>query len=885
MTRRAVLRRRPHRRRASLAAAAVAAFLVGGPTPAWAIQPAVATPEAAGSTVGRLLATELARLVRTVTATPVPTPAGLRAGVVLAEMAAEADPADPENWRLLLAAARTAEDEVAAARAREELGRLAPEDDVVALARLSAAVEERGNTLESRLEFLQFLIDAGRERRLTPATAARIAFEQGLLKQRAGDVRGFAEALLASLEFDPSFVAAARTALDFFAARVDDPVDEAELYLNLVLADPANPVILEGVGRLLMREGAYTAAARIYGMAIDTLAGGAAFRQDVAENLIADRALALWAGGRVADAVRVIEDRERFKQDLIQAERERRRRQEQIEPGSTAGLPPIPERLPLDLSLSAVRIAILAVEGPAASMDLPPVRAAARRQRAEAEGAAADPPTEDWQPRDPAEAHDALLTELRAALSERYDRYIEAADAEARPEAPLAAAALRLDHAWAACSLLLDPETARRRVAEAAEQSPEGLSDAAAGRFEGWIRLREGDPAGAIERLEPLAGDDPLAGLGLALALAAGGDADASRAALEAVAEEARGTITGVVARRRLQLIHGAELKPSPTAARLEGLMATVPAALDRLAWNQAGGLGMRVSFRERRIDAFDPVMLDITLTNNGPVPLSLDPAGPVVPTVLLVPEIVLPTGAVAPVVTVIDVHRRLRLDRRERITIPVDLRRMPIGGLLSDAAESGATIRVEAFINHDVASGGGRPVFYPRAISANAESGYLRIEGMPLQRAVAGGGLRRAEELAAMISAVASFGEGRPVPLETFGIVNRIALTPIGPDTPPVIAAARRDAAAAMVDAFPRLAPREQAWLVATSPPGVTLPQYRVIVETSDDPRLMAAWMVNMVGQVDDPVLLASLDSEDSRVRRVAEAVDERLRRLDLDR
>ena len=42
---------------------------------------------------------------------------------------------------------------------------------------------------------------------------------------------------------------------------------------------------------------------------------------------------------------------------------------------------------------------------------------------------------------------------------------------------------------------------------------------------------------------------------------------------------------------------------------------------------------------------------------------------------------------------------------------------------------------------------------------------------------------------------------------------------------------------------------------------------------------------MVNMVGQVDDSVLLASLASEDPRLRRVAEAVDERLRRLDLDR
>ena len=99
------------------------------------------------------------------------------------------------------------------------------------------------------------------------------------------------------------------------------------------------------------------------------------------------------------------------------------------------------------------------------------------------------------------------------------------------------------------------------------------------------------------------------------------------------------------------------------------------------------------------------------------------------------------------------------------------------------------------------------------------------------------------------------------------------------------MIAATRRDAAAAMIAAFPRLGPREQAWIVATSPPGVTLPQYRVLVEASDDSRLKAAWMVNMVGQVDDSVLLASLASEDPRLRRVAEAVDERLRRLDLDR
>jgi hypothetical protein len=875
--------------------AAVAVTGAAGPC----IPAAVAQPRSGASVASAevdlrpdaLLSTELARLVRTVSATPIPTPRGLRAGLAMAELATEVAPEDPNNWRLLLLAARLAEDDAAIARALDELGRLVPEDDVVTLARMQAAIEARGRTVEDRAEFLEFLVQAGRDGRLDAAVASRMAFELALLRQRSGDLDGFAESLLDSLEFDPSHVAAARTVLDFFSANARGPVDRAELLVNLILADPTDPVVLEQLSRLLLREGAYESAARMYAIAVDVLSGGSAARQDVAEDLIADQALAMWASGDVDSALRAIEDRERFKQDMLQVERERRRRAEELEPGSTDDLEPIPARAPLGLNLDSVRLAILAVEGPSVTLDVPAGRSVVQRAPGAATGDGADPAggtTEPAIPRrgprlSPAEQHAALLATLRAELDARYDAAVDEADAV--DGTGFLGVQRRLEHAWAAATLFENAETARRRVAEVEELV--GLTEAAAARFEGWIRMREGDATGAIDILRPVADADPLARLGLALALEAAGDAAAARVELRGVAVAARGTMPGVIAIRRLQVEHGETIQPSATAARLEGLLSTVPVTLDRLAWNQTGSLRLRTDFRQRRIGPYEPVILDITIVNNSPVAMALDPRGPVVPTLLLMPEVTLATGALPPRAIVIDLHRTLRLEPRERLTVSIDLQRTELGSLLNGAVEIGASIRVEAFLNHDVASAGPdrRPIFYPRPIAADSQSGFLRVDGVELVETLPDGSIRRSAEVDAMIRAVDQFRgrESGMIAPAVVGAVNRMALVQMTADTDPVFIGIRRDAGIAMVGAFPLLDPVMQAWIIATSPVGASLPQYRAIVAASDDVALRAVWMITKTGQVDDPVLLGSLASEDPRLRVIAEAVDERLRRVEL--
>ncbi len=872
------------------AAPASATFAVAAATAAAAAQPAASadvepTPE-------RRLAVELARLARTVVANPAPTPDGIRSAVVLSQLAAELAPEDPDNWRQLLAAARIAEEPEVARRALGELGRLAPADQVVQLARLQAAMDERGQTIEDRSAFLEFLLEAAADGRLAAPIASRVAFELALLRQRAGDLDGFAAALLDALELDPSHVAAARTALQFFNANVQDSVDEAELLVNLLMADPTDAVVMESLARLLMREGAYDAASRVYAVAVRVLSGGAAYRTDVAEDLIADQSLAMWASGDVDGAIRVLEDRERFKQDVLETERERRRRMEEIEPGSTFDLEPLPDRAPLSIGPAMVRLAIIDLEGPSVMLDRPAARrmgrvdeARAAGARAEARAAAGEPaeaPGEGPRPRSPGEMHAEVVASLRAELDDRYARTVEAADEE--DGTGLLSASSRLDHAWAAVTLFEDPATARQRLEEAKELGGGSLTEDAEARFEGWIQLREGDVEGAIATLRPVAERDPLARLGLALALEESGDEAAARVELRGVAVAARGTLPGVWAHRRLAIVHGERLGQSAVAARLAGLVSTIPSALDGLSWSPAAGLRLRADFRSRTFGPFDPILLDIELVNNGPVPLALDPRGPIVPSVLLEPQLTSVAGAPDPPMIIVDLHRRLRLESRERLRVTVDLRRHPIGGRLHDAAVTGSLVRVGAYLNHDLRQSRDRRSFLPRPLGADSRTELVRIDGVDVRPRRGGGGGVQSPDIPALIRSIAGAGDGRAM-MPVLGLVNRFALTPPIDAESEAERRLRTAAGSAIVEAFPELAPVAQAWILATSPTGRSYGRVRELVEASDEILVRAVWLITMVGTVDDPVLLASLESDDERLRTLALAVDQRLRGADIGR
>lgn len=584
-------------------------------------------------------------------ATPDVVPENIAAAMDLGLSALELTPDRVDGWRLVLGLAQVAEPGFPGARdvARQAVKRIVkldPEDQVARLLRISDTIDEMP-TAEARVDAYRRFLAPEVVPQIGSTVAARLAFDLALLLNRMGDVDGFSRTLGQAVALDPAFPAATEMAAGFFQARVNDPAASAELLIAAVVANPANVRAYSALGSLLMQEGAYDGAARVYRLGL--LAANGSHSNSAIDGMTADLALALWGQGNVKDAITLVSKR------VAAVDLDFRGRVQQA--NKNMSLAEAQKRLaPLDPLLATVNAVLLRTSN--------------------------------------ASNADDAVARMGLAFRLELERQTKMGDATAESSAGLA-----LNNAFVTLMLAKDVSSIPKMVETAEQILP--LSDEAKNRFAGWHRLRSGEAAGAVEVLSPLAAGDVMARLGLGLALVETGRRQEGARELLAVANSERGTMLGLYAADRLAELVGARPGATPVGARMEQVLADLPSGFDRFCENAERALAVQVVPVKSTLEAFQPVRFRITVTNRSELTLALDPQGPIdtraafSPTISLVGQ---HGGALSP--TVLPIDRRLELAPGETMSFELDASLYELGAILSAAPLGGCNLTMRVVIN-----------------------------------------------------------------------------------------------------------------------------------------------------------------------------------------
>jgi tetratricopeptide (TPR) repeat protein len=733
--------------------------------------------------------------------------------LVLLRLATEITPEDTELWRTYLEASLLAEKDEHVNRAIEAIRRLDPADDVVALLKLTRRLE-RYQTVEERRIAMEQLLSEPSLSEMGPVLASRVAMELAMLEQRSGNMDAYSRRLAEAASLDPSNRHAVAAAAGFFrSAKLDDPVGEAELLLGLVAADPTDLETQITLGRLLLEHGAYAGAQRLYRMAV---AGITTQGRSVAADLLADLAIAQWASGDTEGALETIHERQR-EADLVHRRQLSRKRPE----------------------LTLVQLA--EHHGPMAPT-LATVRAAIHHRQRSAEAM-------------PSLEH--ALESYAAAIAE-----VETATAE-READPARAAHLRAEAAWVALWLGAPTERVATLLNEA--EAVEAMNAEARARFDGWIALRRGEIDRARELLAPQAEGRPGAAMGIAtIHLVRGDRREAAREFLR-VARGQPGTLMGVWSADYLAELLGRRAPITDTARQLDELIATLPPVVDRFAQNPTLAVALRVTPAQARFDAYDPIIINVQIVNNAPFPLAIDELGPIRYQVALLPFMQIPSAPRLdlPEVLIVDLGRRLRLEPRQTLTVPFDMRRTRMNQVINTYPHLGATIRLTAVSNFQVSTKG---AVLPGLLGSRVETQNFRVDGV-----------RTSEEWVRQTITDVTDADPTDDAIPTsqlahftlFGGIDRLNL-PV--DQPKELF---NSVAAAIPAAYVQLDAYSQAWLVERLPAGFPFDSISTMARRSEHKLVQISYLLTRLTGRADPMLAAGLRSEDEDVRAVAKMMD----------
>ncbi|MHC4767255.1 MAG: hypothetical protein ACYTEI_00930, partial [Planctomycetota bacterium] len=737
--------------------------------------------------------------------------------ILLAAEAAHLDPT-PERWRTLLKLADMAERTELRSEALGRLKTLDPYDEVVRLLYINDAIE-RYQTVEQRIAVYETILAPKNREALGPAVTSRLANDLALLMDRCGDVDGFSQWLAEAVAVDPSNRSAAATAAGFFRANVSDPYGEAELLTTLVMADPTEPGALVMLAELLLEHGAYAGSDRLYQLAVRSQE---ALGQYSSEGLLADWAVARWGNGDPQGALDIIQVHQRrideaYRRQLGQENR-------QLRPLELAKL-----HGPISSTLSTVRAAIHNRFG-----------------------------------------DDRAAPTLAAALA-AYEIEINLVQ-EAGGSRPADVAERHLEAASVALWLGGDLEVARRHLAAAGDLlGDDGLTRDAEARFEGWMALRQHDLTRAMNLLRPVSDRDSAARLGLALARREAGELREAARGLHGVYTSRPGSLMAVWAADVLAEMLGQRVGAGPVAARMERLAASIPPVVDRFAKEPTLAVSMRLVPTKTTFEPFEPIIVNLEITNNAPMPLAIDSDGPIHAQVALEMSVQMARSLALPEIRpmIIDIDRRLRLEPRERLVVPVDLRRGDLGRVLIARPLRGVTLTVKAIIGFRVT---GENVIGPGVLGSEVETPTIRVDGVRLTR----------EWIAGAIEAIVDPGSAQD--LTTIAILGRVVpLMQQIRSTEPLRALEElgdrqleEDAATAIAEAYAKVDAASRAWLLSVMPPPPSLMPVHTMAQTDEDRHVQLIYLLYCLTGPDDPMIDAARRGSDPEVRAVADVMDE---------
>ena len=319
--------------------------------------------------------------------------------------------------------------------------------------------------------------------------------------------------------------------------------------------------------------------------------------------------------------------------------------------------------------------------------------------------------------------------------------------------------------------------------------------------------------------------------------------------------------------------------RPVPTgetAQRLERLIESIPGIVDRLPDEPTLAVSLRVQPAKTTFGPFEPVIVNLEITNNASFPLAIDPRGPIQSQVVLSVKVQIARAPdldkLGPMV--VDIDRRLRLGPNERLVIPVDLRRGALGPVLNNTPLRGATMKVTAIIGFYVA---GPDSIRPGIPGSEVESVSFRVDGVRPTR----------EWIYASIAAVLDPDSMKD--LEAIGLLSQIgSMAARAREAMPLAAVEQffdprqvaEDTAAAITEAYAKLDAVSRAWVLGAMARTSLLEPVYVMARKDDDKLVRIAYLLYCLTGADDPMIDAARRGDDPGVRLVAETMHDRILR-----
>ncbi len=763
-------------------------------------------------------------------------PAMVDQATMLLQLATELSPEDMELWRFLAEAAQLNADRTLELSAWNQYIKLNRDDDV-AQWRIMELLAARQQTAEKRIAFYQRLVDSG----LSRALRSRAAYHGALLTLEQGQSDASTKLLGRALELDPTHKDAALEALNRQRNRDASAQQVAAALHVLFQADPADSHTRISIAEFLVSHRLYSSATQWYDSA-NALAEAGGKRLDPIM-LVTGWTAAYWGAGQTTEALNLI-DRTARAFDVPQSELQNGEQTSPAEDDAAAapaGAPP---------------------------SDSPPAGPEQQSQRPEI-----------WPP--------LPLQLMRLAI---YDQINDTQAAEqAYVSLTDSLSSMRKDDGQPNVNILLDAVWVRLLFDRDLAQLPElirqitqiGAPETELQMIGGWLAMRQGQIDQAAEAMEPLAGTDPRAAMGLAMLV---DSPQRQRELLDAAWAMAPREPIGLMAAAQLRAMDDNAVQLTDQQQRIKAVFDSVPQALMRIAEDPLRTVNLQVRLDRYKFNYAEPIELTVRLRNASRMMLSVGPDG-VIPSQLVILPTLRPAGAppsaLPPIV--VDLHRRFRLEPMRSLTVPVRLDAQQVGLLLD--AMPGRSLDI-----------GGNLVLRPRmGPVGNLVPGLMGMaERVPnvqrrrwppteqnLEAAVAGlaqgATSHRLKSIAQLMTQLSSadraadFAARAAEQAATDG-AQAPAQRPAQP-----IDAMRQRVIGALVDRFERMSVVEKTWLVSFMPPPTqadgSFGRLREQVNGQTDPMIQVMALTTQVNEPDNPLLNAALRSDDPMVSRFAQA------------
>ncbi len=734
------------------------------------------------------------------------------------------DPNNPFMLRAMREALYHAGDMEGFNEATRQLSALEPEDTVLQLAVISARITSIQNADERLAAFARLLGPAGDS--LDDSVRSRLAFDAAILAQEQGSTENFVRWLTLATQLDSTNKQAAARAADYFLAGMTDPRGRVEILANVLLADPLDPSAHLNLAREFLDHGATHAGERFLTHAM-TLWQQEGYRTD--EGTLLSKYALEWlhtGGPKVLEGLDELEILRRYiiDQQRLAAE----------EAGDDPALIEVYKPNPVS---ERVRLTIASAEGmdELAESAMLKIETSIREIILDMRESLSDedPPDEEFVNRN---VIDLMIESLYLRLW----------------------SGVQIEKADATIDQLVKMQSIRALKPEAIE------------RFRGWIAAHNGEFEKAERLLAPTADEEPFAMLGLGVASEQIDDRRGAIKAYAQVALQEPGTLMGVWARRRLEILLGQSLTTTPVSQELEALAESLPDTLDNMIEGPGSYLVFNSEIVSPSIDRLGRILVRLSVRNVSTIPVAVGERAAVRTSALLIPRLVVTgmrvAGSAEPEVVSLD--RRLRLKPKEAMTVEVWADIGQTGGLLDIDCEVPVTLRWRTILGFDIDEQGQYTLGSSSLDHQTDLASRSRLESLG----------DNAEDVALMIELAEP---GEPLLLTLMQARSLLLLT-IGSNAGDA-EEVKNDVCEVIAERFVSMSPIERAFTLIMMPPAQSIPPAQLVDDAAadDTDRYVTIMRLRRIQDPEDEQFTLAMQSDDPVVQNLATLLHHRVARL----